>query len=210
MAKSRLKAWTPEPQLIALIQSLVEPHESLLAVAPASQSSGSKEVWVLTEECLRSVRPRKPGLFSKSDPWTAGVVKKFMLSDISSVQVADNSTARVGTGVGLRFHAPEGDVGVVFDQEPALALATELQKRAGTVASSTSASQELAQLAALRGDGLLTDAEWEQAKDYYLGKPESERSRSIQELQQIYSLCRSGVLSEGEFNMKKWEILSRR
>jgi hypothetical protein len=72
-----------------------------------------------------------------------------------------------------------------------------------------SIAEELAKLAELRDQGVIDSDDWDRAKDLYLGKTEDERDRAARELRQIHDLCRSGVLSESEFNMKKWEILSR-
>lgn len=73
----------------------------------------------------------------------------------------------------------------------------------------TSVAEELAKLAELRDQGVIDAADWNRAKDLYLGKTEDERDRAARELKQIHDLQRSGVLSEMEFNMKKWDILSR-
>ena len=51
--------------------------------------------------------------------------------------------------------------------------------------------------------------DWERAKDLFLGKSEDARARAARELRQIYELNKSGVLSDSEFNMKKWDILAR-
>lgn len=67
----------------------------------------------------------------------------------------------------------------------------------------------LSKLAALAKDGLLSPDEWEQAKDLYLGKPESRRDADVRLLRELNDLHDNGVLSESEFNTKKWEILSR-
>ena len=54
-----------------------------------------------------------------------------------------------------------------------------------------------------------TNSDWERAKDLFPGKPEDERDRAVGELRQLHELQKSGALSLSEFNMKKWDVLSR-
>jgi len=74
---------------------------------------------------------------------------------------------------------------------------------------SPSVAEELSKLAALRDEGAITSDDWERAKDLYLGKPPSERDESVRQLRKLHDLRRDGVLSESEFNSKKWDILAR-
>jgi hypothetical protein len=83
--------------------------------------------------------------------------------------------------------------------------ASTRQKAGGTA--SGSVADELAKLSKLRAEGALDDDEWDRAKDYFLGKDESQRDRAARELRQLHELHRSGVLSGSEFNTKKWDIL---
>ncbi len=70
-------------------------------------------------------------------------------------------------------------------------------------------ADELGRLADLRAQGAISESDWERAKDLFLGKRPDAREQAIEQLRQLYALHRSGVLSESEFNMKKWDILSR-
>jgi hypothetical protein len=70
-------------------------------------------------------------------------------------------------------------------------------------------AEDLTKLSTLAKDGLLTSDEWTRAKDLYLSKGESAQDLAIANLKQIYDLYKQGVLSESEFNSKKWEILAR-
>ena len=76
-------------------------------------------------------------------------------------------------------------------------------------ASEADVASALSKLAALSKDGLLSPDEWERAKELYLGKPESRREADARLLRELNDLHDNGVLSEYEFNTKKWEILSR-
>jgi len=42
-----------------------------------------------------------------------------------------------------------------------------------------------------------------------LGKPMSKVQEAVLMLESISQLYKQGILSEGEFNMKKWDILSK-
>lgn len=69
-------------------------------------------------------------------------------------------------------------------------------------------ADELSRLAQLRDTGVLSFSDWEQAKAMFFGKPPSDRDEAISHLQRLHDLHRAGVLSESEFNTKKWEVLS--
>ena len=81
--------------------------------------------------------------------------------------------------------------------------------RETSVIISTSVADELGKLAALRDAGIISSDDWERAKDLYLGKRPDERAEVIEQLKKLYDLRRDGVLSEAEFNIKKWDMLSR-
>lgn len=70
-------------------------------------------------------------------------------------------------------------------------------------------ADELTKLSAMAKDGLLTADEWTRAKELYLGKPADAQALALAHLQQIHRLYKEGVLSESEFNSKKWEILAQ-
>ena len=75
--------------------------------------------------------------------------------------------------------------------------------------SGRSVADELVKLSSLRDAGVLTEQDWERAKVLYLGKHADARSAAIEHLRKLHDLYRAGVLSESEFNMKKWDVLSR-
>jgi len=77
------------------------------------------------------------------------------------------------------------------------------------VKNTTAAANALDQLVPLLNDGILTQEEFDRAKDGFLGATVEVRESSVGLLRQLHSLHKSGVLSESEFNMKKWDILSK-
>lgn len=72
----------------------------------------------------------------------------------------------------------------------------------------TGIADELARLADLRDAGVLSPVDWEQAKALFLGKPASHQEQAVTMLRQLHDLRVAGVLSESEFNMKKWDVLA--
>jgi hypothetical protein len=70
-------------------------------------------------------------------------------------------------------------------------------------------ADELGRLADLVSSGVITQDEFERGKALFLGSPPDEKEQSIVLLRQLHGLYQSGVLSESEFNMKKWDVLSR-
>jgi len=71
-------------------------------------------------------------------------------------------------------------------------------------------ADELEKLAKLTKDGILTNDELARAKELFLGRPPNHIDQSIQLLMNLKELQKQGVLSESEFNIKKWDILSKR
>ncbi|CAN5590712.1 hypothetical protein BH10ACT2_BH10ACT2_28490 [soil metagenome] len=70
-------------------------------------------------------------------------------------------------------------------------------------------ADELSKLAVLRDEGILTDDEFQRSKALFVGATPDQQSEALNLLRQLHALQRSGVLSEMEFNMKKWDVLSR-
>ncbi len=82
-------------------------------------------------------------------------------------------------------------------------------RETGTTQTSSVAA-ELNKLASLRDAGVLSSGDWERAKDLFLGQKPDRREAAISHLRKLHALHSDGVLSESEFNGKKWDILSRR
>jgi hypothetical protein len=84
-----------------------------------------------------------------------------------------------------------------------------VQDRMGRSVVPVGVADELAKLASLKESGMLSEAEWERATNLYLGKPSTAREEAIAQLRSLHSLHKQGVLSESEFNSKKWDVLAR-
>jgi len=78
------------------------------------------------------------------------------------------------------------------------------------VMSSQSVAQEIEKLGKLLIAGVITGEEFERGKALFLGAPPDKAASAVDLLQNLDALKRKGVLSESEFNIKKWEILSER
>lgn len=74
---------------------------------------------------------------------------------------------------------------------------------------STPLSEELAKLYQLKHEGILENEEWLQVKSTMTGGPDTV-DKTIRLLRGLKDLYSEGALTESEFNMKKWEVLSRR
>jgi len=84
-----------------------------------------------------------------------------------------------------------------------------LADRQSSAAGLAGAGTELEKLAELVHRGILESADFDRAKGLLLGKPASQVQEDFKLLESLQALRRQGVLSESEFNMKKWDILSR-
>ena len=133
---------------------------------------------------------------------------------------------RTGLGGG-RFPAPAGrgealfltltltsgdliEVASPFVEFEALVTNIDAAKSGALVVKNTTAAADaLDQLVPLLNDGILTQEEFDRAKDGFLGATVEVRESSVGLLRQLHSLHKSGVLTESEFNLKKWDILSK-
>ncbi|MCU0785956.1 MAG: hypothetical protein MUF81_18300 [Verrucomicrobia bacterium] len=77
------------------------------------------------------------------------------------------------------------------------------------IPASGSLTLELEKLAGLVRTGAISTDEWQRAKALYLGQPKAKQENSLARIQELHGLCESGALSESEFNMVKWDILSK-
>ncbi len=76
--------------------------------------------------------------------------------------------------------------------------------------SQESAAQEIEKLGQLFLTGVITAEEFERGKTLFLGAPPDKAASAVELLQSLDALKKQGILSQSEFNMKKWEILSER
>ena len=71
-----------------------------------------------------------------------------------------------------------------------------------------SIADEIAKLGELAQQGIITQDEFSRGKELFLGRAPDEAADKVALLRQLHGLWKSGVLSESEFNMKKWDLLS--
>ena len=90
-------------------------------------------------------------------------------------------------------------------QEAASAIVARLE---GAVPA-TAVADELRKLAHLAEVGALSPDEWQRAKGLILGHPRDKQADAIDRVARLYRAHKAGALSESEFNMTKWDILSR-
>lgn len=70
-------------------------------------------------------------------------------------------------------------------------------------------ADEIARLGALTTEGVLTEQEFQRGKELFLGKPANKAAELVSLLRQLHCLYLGNVMSESEFNMKKWDLLSK-
>ena len=96
-----------------------------------------------------------------------------------------------------------------------IALA-QLQDAGATAELRTSTGESIASTGAggslelLVEHGVLTDTEHLDAKAALQGRPPEEFRTMTRMLTELFDLYKQGILSEGEFNTKKWEVLARK
>lgn len=109
------------------------------------------------------------------------------------------------------------EVAIMNDINAACARATLGHNSVGKVevtnpmaVSGKSVGQEIEKLGQLLVAGVITGEEFERGKALFLGAPPDKAASAVELLQNLDALKKKGVLSESEFNVKKWEILSER
>lgn len=70
--------------------------------------------------------------------------------------------------------------------------------------------EEIEKLGQLFITGVITAEEFERGKTLFLGTPADKAASAVELLRNLDALRKRGILSDSEFNMKKWEILSER
>lgn len=84
-----------------------------------------------------------------------------------------------------------------------------LLDRQSSAAGLAGAGNELEKLADLVQREMLDAADFDRAKGLLLGKPAPQVQDDIRLLENLHALWKQGALTQSEFNMKKWDILSR-
>lgn len=85
----------------------------------------------------------------------------------------------------------------------AILSGTSLAAQASTTADAIS------RLAVLLEEGVLSPEEFERAKQGFVGATVEIGESASSTIRQLHSLFKAGVLTQSEFNMKKWDVLSK-
>jgi hypothetical protein len=78
-----------------------------------------------------------------------------------------------------------------------------------TIAASPDFAQQLSAMAQLHQEGVLSDAEFQKAKELFLGKPKDAQQQVERSLRSLKQLKDTGVLTEAEYATKKWDLLAK-
>jgi len=93
-------------------------------------------------------------------------------------------------------------------------LAEKLRERVASVSPDqrgTSVADEIERLAQLAQEGIITQEELTNAKSQLIGRTTpSQVDEAAKLLRQLFALKAQGILTESEYNMKKWDVLSMR
>ena len=114
----------------------------------------------------------------------------------------------------LARRAKAREVLLIPEDLPDFVAAIEAKAEAERAASQSvsghggSIADEIAKLGELSQQGIITQEEFSRGKELFLGRAPDEAADKVALLRQLHGLWKSGVLSESEFNMKKWDLLS--
>lgn len=196
---------TPQ-QILDLIRHSLEPGEALVDVCRFRVSNSVSVTSALTNRYCHFFDVKG----SERRGYRIVGHSQIPLTAISTV-----ITRKVGIRLVLSFYW-EGRKETVFSplgrMEEAAGFADQLKHLLATKEAQKEASMadEISKFAQLAKEGIMSQDELERAKELFLGRPPNQVDQSIQLLRNIKELQKQGVLSESEFNMKKWDILSKK
>ena len=110
-------------------------------------------------------------------------------------------TARDGLPIGTLVAYPN-------DAQPLVEALTAASARLKALNRSTNVASQLSALHDLWSEGVMSDAEYQRAKELFLGRPLDSQERAAQSLRSLKQLLDAGILTDSEFRTKKWQILS--
>ncbi len=164
------------------------------------------------------------GLFGQTNlvavPEVASMTS-FQISDISAINYQESPAAKfvkkwagkqIGE-VGMLTFSCRGETVVLnslFSNFSDIYRSLEAAKSGAAIASSiTSVEASLSRLKALLDEGVITGAEFDQAKSAFVGTAADISESWASTLRQLNGLFLSGVLTEAEYRAKKFDVLSR-
>ncbi|HWL65486.1 MAG TPA: SHOCT domain-containing protein, partial [Actinomycetota bacterium] len=80
----------------------------------------------------------------------------------------------------------------------------------GSILGHIQVGSEEAALHMLKDEGVLSENELLDAKNALWGEPPVQFRKMTRMLSELHHLYKEGILTESEFNSKKWEVLSRK
>lgn len=201
-----------QPGSLEVIQAAIEPGGSILALHDFTYYFNDSFTAVITEQYLYFMTFRN----SRSKGLVICKSEMQPVSRLSSISVGPRVTrlkvtltSDQGQRIFYSIHSKYNDFAMEFIN----VLRGQMQRKE-MQQGSLSIAEEIEKLAQLTNEGILTDDELTRAKEMFLGRPPSELGQSIDQslrlLRNLHELKRQGVLSESEFNMKKWDILSKK
>jgi hypothetical protein len=202
--------------MLEAAQKVLVPGEHIAAIHEFSMAVKKPphiRLLVLTNRHLRVLTFTEKGLFQKNEVPRSLISNTMVpLDRISGLDVTDSGRQRTiismkvwSEGRCESFAAKKGDA-LPFVE----AMQHVLGLRTFSGDAGSSVSEEIQKLSELAADGVISPEEFTRAKELFLGKAPDARAEAIGLLQNLHGLYRSKVISESEFNTKKWEVLSRR
>gem|GEM_PF-3472659 len=78
----------------------------------------------------------------------------------------------------------------------------------GNTSAPVNTAEEIQKLNDLYSSGIITQEEFERGKALFLGTPKDRSQQILESLSNLHQMKRQGAVSESEYNMAKWELLS--
>jgi len=196
-----------EKQEIEILESLVHFNERLVASCNISIDTSIKKVAVLTNISLRIVDILKSFNWNFTRNFKLFKVQNIPLIDISDLSITNipNTTVEITflrNGCRCRYsfvNYLEGEN-----------LANTLNNALFSLSNGEDRiADQLEKIAQLYNIGVLSQSEYEKVKQRFLAGGLNKVEQASQFLQNLHSLQISGALTSSEFQIKKWDILSK-
>jgi hypothetical protein len=216
-----LLPFEPFDWLREAVKDELDPGEQLAAMCEfthwesddAGRPVSDESLLVLTNRNLRFMafqsRHRR-GTFERGPCTFNAMVPLNEIHGLSVTRTPPGVLRRAETGVEVRWRGGVETWGSPYVEGDHLVRLLEdhlARKNASNFAGGL--SDEIGRLAVLAQEGIISQDEFERGKELFLGKAPDARDDAMTLLRQLHGLYKSGVLSESEFNMKKWDVLSR-
>jgi len=200
------------PEIMDLVFTALEPQEKLLVLCDVD-AVGTNITWtaVLTNYSIKFLGFKRDWLGKNP---TLAVNTAIPIHKISTISTSEGKVFLLtfwweGRQENLQIRMIEVGRALSNKLRHLTSISSQTQSSLH-VNTSEGVAKELRKLAELVAEGILSNDEMARAKELLLGSPKDGRDEMVRLLRNLNKLKKEGVITQNEYNMKKWDILSKR